>query len=128
MRKGLLFGRFTSAQSVSILEFSKPVRRLILITQLKEVASHDKYYAPSLKSWGASWFRLVRMYVCVCVRACVPKYMLSPGYHTYKIQFESIFCIHGGKTRSYEESTRGCFNYIIYTTSTSSCFTLPGVM
>ena len=28
----------------------------------------------------------------------------------------------GGKTRSYEEFTRGCFNYIIYTTQTSAFF------
>ena len=28
---------------------------------------------PTLKKWGTYWFRLVRMYVCVCacVRACV---------------------------------------------------------
>ena len=28
------------------------------------------FMPPTLKKWGTNWFRLVRMYVCVCVYSC----------------------------------------------------------
>ena len=45
--------------------------------------------------------------------------MLETGHVKPICATKKSLHIHVGKTRSYEEYNRGCFNYIIYTTPTS---------